>query len=407
MRAVVANEATLLPRRPSMVVAGGDGTVAFVMDAIDAAFAGSRSLEPRPPADEREAAVMPAGEAERKPAVCVIALGTGNDLSATVGNGLGFTENHCCAACVCCPHSIERLLDHGLSAPVVEMDRWVATLYVNPTASSATAYQFSARSFGDQADVELATPTARRTAEAAVTDVPESLVLCKTFNNYVSFGMDADISRRFDAARKAYPALHTRRTMNKLWYGAHAISAAWAAPKFRNTNVSLAVDREPTPLTNAAKNCKAIVVSNVTSYSGGANLWRVKTATTEHLPRVTRATTGEATLEARMVPMRPASIADAQLEVQTLGGLLHMTMLRTPVAGADRIAQGRDIDILLKNEGPTPTRVVVQADGEPLGVFTAPLRLSVRRLQGRPSYVHCSTPQPGPPPRPSQESRNA
>jgi diacylglycerol kinase family enzyme len=378
-----------LRRRPTVLVAGGDGTVAFVMNVVqDACYPSPLHpdtasdeivLSPRArAADERVA--LPSGAdastllsgsagasvsnasavdaADSVPAVAVFPMGTGNDLSHTLGFGLGFTRNHFCMACSCCPQDIDRLLADAVDAPIVRFDRWEATIsHVVPRAQEEA---------GD--------------GEAAV-------LLRVGFNNYVSFGMDADVSRRFDESRKAYPSLHHMRTMNKVWYGVHGLAAAPFAPTFRNDNVAISIDKLSTPLTSAAKNCKAVVITNVTGYSGGVNLWNLARPTTVKLPRPGK--DGRGYVDAN-VTLMPASIGDGALEVQTLGGLVHMTLLRTGVFGADRIGQGSTVEIVVSCPDGKPMPVRLQADGEPLGAFAAPFKLRVGPAPRGGLFVHAA-----------------
>lgn len=369
-------------QKPSVLVAGGDGTVAFVMDIVQEAFANptstaavpvaAKDVDDRssdgdlpsvlhlggPAADGAKSPMSPASPtsreemAERTPSIAVFPMGTGNDLSYTLGFGLGFTRNHGCAACVCCPRDIEAILSATLAAPVVRFDRWQATI----------------------------------SRVGAGTTGAESAVLKRVgFNNYVSFGMDADIARRFDESRKSYPALHRFRTMNKLWYGLHGLTATPCAPKFSNRNVAVTVDNTAAPLPNSAKNCKALVISNVLGYSGGVDLWRLNHPTLVDLPRQAPGGRG---VEQRSVPLQPGAIGDGRLEIQTLGGLFHMTFLRSGCVGADRVGQGTQIDVVVSDPDGTQKGVRLQADGEPLGEFSVPFRLQVRPAPRGPIFVH-------------------
>jgi hypothetical protein len=83
-------------------------------------------------------------------------------------------------------------------------------------------------------------------------------------------------------------------------------------------------------------------------------------------------------------------VGDGKLEVQTLGGLLHMTFLRSGMVGADKIGQGAAIDLVITNPDGKPLSVRMQADGEPLGEYHAPFRVQVRPAQRGPLFIHAS-----------------
>jgi diacylglycerol kinase family enzyme len=400
-----------LRRRPTVLVAGGDGTVAFVMNVIQDAFSsrpttkaeGPTNKEPATPAspddlvlgrahahphpsttakspkeeldevlalaESSKSTGIPSStqsasltddrhddDADRVPAVGVFPMGTGNDLSETLGFGLGFTQFKCCVACRCCPRDVEAIMRETVDAPVISFDRWEAV-------------------------VSKVVPT--RQAEAA----GGSELLRVGFNNYVSIGMDADIATRFDRARRAHPGLHRVRTMNKLWYGVHGLTAAPFAPTFSNRNLTVNIDQTAAPLTSSSNNCKAIVVTNVSSYSGGVDLWDMKQPTLTKLPRHAPGGRG---IQPTQVPLQPVAVGDGKLEVQTLGGLLHMTFLRSGMVGADKIGQGAAIDLVITNPDGKPLSVRMQADGEPLGEYHAPFRVQVRPAQRGPLFIHAS-----------------
>jgi hypothetical protein len=457
-----AGPAPIAPPKPttSILVAGGDGTVSFVMSVLDAAF---------------DAA--PAGAAHvAKPAVAVLAMGTGNDLSISLGFGGGFTANSGCWCCCCCPRSIDRLLSAALAAPLVAMDRWevVVTRPTRPHPSPAVAGPalLDASLSGGVPRVSPVTPGSPENFNAFVSASTlnndggdgsinaalgshrsssggaEAVLLRTPMNNYCSFGMDADISARFDAARRRHPALHRSRAMNKLWYGAHGLAAACGAASITNENVALSLDGAAVPLPRAADGGKALVISNVPSYAGGVDLWhfgkaerrqqekrreeaalRSRDMSVDNM-RAAAAPPAKSTRGSALKPsgsqssrtppaaspkggdrraasaaaggraggtpvLRGVSIADGVLEVQTTGGLAHSTLLQLGATGASRVGQGAAVEVVINNRSRRSKAVefALQVDGEPHGRFAAPLRLTVRRLPVGPTFVHCDTPQ--------------
>lgn len=110
---------TLLPPGSVRVlVCGGDGTVGWVLDAIDAMKLKVRQLTFTfflsiafnlclPPATSQ-------GQDQFIPRVTILPLGTGNDLSNTLGWGAGYAGEI----------PVEQVLRNILDAEVVQMDRW-------------------------------------------------------------------------------------------------------------------------------------------------------------------------------------------------------------------------------------------------------------------------------------------
>lgn len=124
---------TLLPPGSARVlVCGGDGTVGWVLDAIDSmklkvllcccCCSSSEGGGSRAVRDAVLDAVLPQGQDPFIPLVTILPLGTGNDLSNTLGWGAGYAGEV----------PVEQLLRNVLEAEVVKMDRWVFWLLLKP-----------------------------------------------------------------------------------------------------------------------------------------------------------------------------------------------------------------------------------------------------------------------------------
>lgn len=106
---------TLLPPGSVRVlVCGGDGTVGWVLDAIDSMklkvlfFSSSKNL-----LGLVTEALLRQGQDQFIPRVTILPLGTGNDLSNTLGWGAGYAGEI----------PVEQVLRNVLEAEVVRMDR--------------------------------------------------------------------------------------------------------------------------------------------------------------------------------------------------------------------------------------------------------------------------------------------
>ena len=270
-------------RRPCLVVAGGDGTVAFCMALLDRAF---------PIADPSHPMRDPS-----RPAIAVLPLGTGNDLAASLGAGTGFTEYPCggCAfCCCCCPVSVDRMLLTAVSGRVVELDRWEAVVTFQsrreggpvstgggPTARLATSSGDPSAHSSATCAVNAEDPGAAATGGASRAAPPSSTTITEvkrfTFTNYFSAGFDAGVSMRFDEGRRASPKVYRSRMMNKAMYGLHSAAEAivGVSPMGLRENC-LSVDETQMKLPTASEGFKALIFSNLTSYAGTSALWPVK-----------------------------------------------------------------------------------------------------------------------------------
>lgn len=193
-----------------IIVAGGDGTISFAMEEVKKLHALRR---------------LP----HNRGVIAPFPLGTGNDLSFTLGFGSGFAR-----WIVLGGVRFRRLLRSYESATVTKVDRW--SLHVTTT----TAAQQPRR--GEHAFI---------------------------LNNYFSVGFDAAVANRLNRFRKKYPYLFITRPVVKLWYAAFAALALSTEEKIGATIV-LAVDGQPVEVPRSAK---AVAVCNMLSYAGGAVAW--------------------------------------------------------------------------------------------------------------------------------------
>ena len=125
-----------------LLACGGDGTVGWLLSALD-----------------READSVGA-------AVGVLPLGTGNDLSRSLGWGGGYTDE-----------PVGKILQSVQQAEVINMDRWRLSVSLNTEQASEA-----------------------KKSEKGVDKLPLTVV-----NNYFSLGVDAQIALQFHEAREAHP----------------------------------------------------------------------------------------------------------------------------------------------------------------------------------------------------------
>eukprot|EP00936_MAST-01D_sp_MAST-1D-sp1_P001104 g1104.t1 len=213
-----------------VVACGGDGTMGWILAAIDRVKHKYEVTDDQPEAQ---------GQNDLSPCnfhVAMMPLGTGNDLARSFGWGGGFSSSMCERAWV------DR---HVLSARPAQVDRWkvlvwpetvrdhvpdselppVMTVHreaVHPTRGSLHKVTREGQSISG---------AMRRESSVALTldhneDEPEfySGVYC----NYFSVGMDAHIAHAFHRKRNANPRLLSSPVRNQLQYALMGASVAGA-----------------------------------------------------------------------------------------------------------------------------------------------------------------------------------
>ncbi|KAJ0041704.1 hypothetical protein NL108_008166, partial [Boleophthalmus pectinirostris] len=194
---------TLLPPGSVRVlVCGGDGTVGWVLDAID-----TMKLK---------------GQDQFIPQVTILPLGTGNDLSNTLGWGAGYAGEI----------PVEQVLRNVVDAEVVKMDRW---------------------------KVQVA-------SKGAYFRKPKVL----SMNNYFSVGPDALMALNFHTHREKTPSFFSSRIINKAVYFLYGTKDCLVQEcKDLDKRIELELDGERITLPSL----EGIIVCNIGYWGGGCRLW--------------------------------------------------------------------------------------------------------------------------------------
>jgi diacylglycerol kinase (ATP) len=180
---------------------GGDGTAAWVCSALDDLVF------------------------EHRPGICVIPLGTGNDLSRALGWGSGFTSDV----------DVEELLQEIDRAEEKMLDRWrVNVVELSPHSGAPQKSNFY------------------------------------TLNNYLSFGCDAAVCKQFADLRESLPVLCSSRLGNKVLYTLGGTRAFFEehVPLERALKITADGRKVAVP-----PDIYGLMVLNINSYGAGANLF--------------------------------------------------------------------------------------------------------------------------------------
>uniref|UniRef100_A0AAY4AIW1 Diacylglycerol kinase n=1 Tax=Denticeps clupeoides TaxID=299321 RepID=A0AAY4AIW1_9TELE len=194
---------TLLPPGSVRVlVCGGDGTVGWVLDAID-----NMRLK---------------GQDQFIPRVTILPLGTGNDLSNSLGWGAGYAGEI----------PVEQVLRNIMEAEVVKMDRWKVHV--------ASKGHFLRK--------------------------PKVL----SMNNYFSVGPDALMALNFHTHREKTPSFFSSRIINKAVYFLYGTKDCLVQEcKDLDKRIELELDGEKVALPSL----EGIIVCNIGYWGGGCRLW--------------------------------------------------------------------------------------------------------------------------------------
>ncbi|XVE98704.1 hypothetical protein REPUB_Repub03eG0130800 [Reevesia pubescens] len=301
-----------------VVVAGGDGTVGWVLGCLGELH--QKGREPVPP-------------------VAIVPLGTGNDLSRSFGWGgsLPFAWKS----------AIKKTLHRATTAPICRLDSWHVVLQmpggevVDPPHSLKATEECP---LDQTLEIEGGVPDKVNCYEGV-------------FYNYFSLGMDAQVAYGFHHLRNEKPYLAQGPITNKIIYSGYSCTQGWfltpciSDPSLRGLKNILRIhikrvtcsewEQVPVP-----KSVRAIVALNLPNYGSGRNPW--------------------GNLKPEYLEKRgfvEAHADDGLLEIFGLKQGWHASFVMVELISAKHIAQAASIRLELR--GGEWKDAFMQMDGEP------------------------------------------
>lgn len=269
-----------------ILVCGGDGSVGWILSSLS-------KLEFK----------------KHQPAVGILPLGTGNDLSRRLGWGEGYVGDV----------DIEEILNQIDRANYVQLDRWA--IKIEKLKKSSLLAKKNNQAFDKESPI--------------VSNPKPSKFDLKFMNNYISVGCDALVTLNFHKERENQK--FANRLLNKLIYFKYGtIDTFLKECRFLTENVQLELDGKLIELPHL----ESIVVLNIPYWGGGVDPWNIgRTKDDTNLPQ--------------------PNINDGLLEVFGIYSSFHIAQLQVGIAEPFRIGQAKNVRIKLLKRFP------VQIDGEP------------------------------------------
>eukprot|EP01018_Ginkgo_biloba_P007102 Gb_24490 [translate_table: standard] len=304
--------------RIRIMVAGGDGTVGWVLGCI-----GELRLANRKPI----------------PPVGIIPLGTGNDLARSFGWGGSFP--------FAWRSAVKRSLLKAVNGPICRLDSWQVIMTTVTEQQLELPYAFRPR--------PQATDHQDGIQDGTLSDNSSSFE--GVFYNYFSIGMDAQIAYGFHHLRNEKPYLAQGPISNKIIYSGYSCSQGWfctpcsANPRVRGLNniVQLHIKRRNCSdweYLRIPSSVRAIVALNLHNYASGRNPWGHPS------PNY---------LEKR--GFVEANSDDGLLEIFGLKEGWHTSFVMIDLITAKHLAQA--VALKLELRGGSRKRTYLQMDGEP------------------------------------------
>ncbi|CBY22234.1 unnamed protein product [Oikopleura dioica] len=366
-----------------IIVCGGDGTLGWVLQGVE---------------DLHKYLTC------SQPAIAVLPLGTGNDLSRVMGWGKGYTGSELVPilqsiqnADKCfldrwnilidsykrCDKCEGRFTDPTIAADLAALGRNDDTDETESSMTDNSEMEIYKRNekmklerqmtFQAEVDVQVsfagdgisqATGDTIQTYENGNAEVTEaSCEMCiqrgvkmVTMSNYFGIGLDAEIALSFHRSRQENPSKFNSRLLNKMSYFKASLQKFQGPSKYINNVITLSCDGEEISLPEI----QGLIFTNIPSWGSGNDVWKVQQSSGSQ--------------EGKWLPQ---NISDGVLECIGVTGFSHLAAISSAVRSGIRIAQGTHFRIQLLSNVP------VQVDGEPWEQKSSQIVISPGGIQAR------------------------
>ena len=241
-----------------IIVAGGDGTVTWILGIIDELVKAYPTV-PVPP-------------------VAILPLGTGNDLAINLGWGKSFRP-----ANIKSTTALGKTVTRITTAPTTLVDHWNVRFDHMP---------FSVEDSLPHA-LHLCNQNNETLHAEEIREGPSSVPMSATsaFWNYLSIGLDAQTAYKFHTLREHHPSCTSSRLINQAWYGVFTCGTGWFCggrplagtgshnPSsthriIKRLRVKKRIEDEYVDV-DVPKDIRALVLLNLQTYGGGRDIWGI------------------------------------------------------------------------------------------------------------------------------------
>lgn len=240
-----------LDPRVRVLACGGDGTVGWVEGATDEVW--SEILD-RPLHETQFYRHLP---------LAIVPLGTGNDLSRTLGWGSAYQSYM----------KGPEMLQKVINAEIAQLDRWRCVIVPDDQVDEETK---------DSIPVMLGERMRSETSSRFLNAAPDSFVSKEqkdtesvfdgVFCNYFSIGIESEVALAFHCEREEHPERFTSPLTNKLIYLKKGLSKLNGPLLHKRVQIVVSKEGSEYEELKIPKTCRSLILLNIDSYAAGTKL---------------------------------------------------------------------------------------------------------------------------------------
>ena len=325
IRSELASELSKYQNKCLVIICGGDGSIAWAASLIDQSI-------------RTEASHIPF------PTICVFPMGTGNDLSRSLGWG-SLEPAH--------KNIIDTIADIHFCSKITkrwsDLDRWRVTY----SFDSVTEHNLQQNDMeldvhpSENKKYEITPPKQFYIQQHSASQIYKTIhtfdpPLPSTFLCYLSIGYDALTAYKFEQDRREHPERFNNQMKNQMMYVKHGFSEFFKPSDPITNCVELVINNK---IVSYPENCRSLKLININSAMNGIFFWgNGKSRDFEYQQQ------------------HPPRLDDGKIEVMATRGVHDMLTYRVNITHAERISQCNDVLIRFKQ---IPKHgIALQIDGE-------------------------------------------